>query len=373
MSVEIMTWRPNFFSPIVISGASGNDIYNIPGGTKLDNSIDTNGPTRIDVGLSNIYSTPPTFAEVCNVGSGINQIIAYINFRGGWVNSIRTFMGFVTNFTPLTYLTQNTRIRASHITTIQAAITDLQSKEGFTPSNTFTVLNSGDKILGKHIAELRYALRLYGVLNCIYSDNVFTSGIPHFLQRKDTPYNTLISEGIASANGLSGFFGSNLIGKLKEFVVAGNPEIWRSRRLSSFAIPSFMSQLFPALSFTASYNIQIDSKVGGSFFAGSSMETPVFELWSSDTNDFIPSFGSTYSSYAYNLNHLEGSYSGSPATISISVPASRVYVRNNSFMSFIVGTSSELSNGGNGGSAAIGQEGSYFHIQTPTFTIDFGT
>ena len=149
MAYDLVTWSPRI-------SASGDDKYNVLGGTKLDASIDTGLPTRIDAGDSSSYSSTPTISEI-NAGSGLNQVIAAINRRAAVHNSL-----FGTTIPVLSYIAPDVRISAAKFLEIQTGINNVRRTEGFTSNGSFTTPVAGNRILGTSIAEMRKALAISG-------------------------------------------------------------------------------------------------------------------------------------------------------------------------------------------------------------------
>lgn len=151
MGYDLVTWAPRV-------GASGDDAYNIPGGTKLNASVDSGNPTRIEAGGSTFTSPVPTIAEI-NASSQWNQVIGLYNRRQSQMNTILNGTP-----TPISYISPDTRITAATIAALYTAIGSLRTSEGFGAYTFPTAEIAANKIVyGYHLAHARKALAISGV------------------------------------------------------------------------------------------------------------------------------------------------------------------------------------------------------------------
>jgi len=219
MAYDLVTWSPR------ISGA-GDDRYNIPGATKLDGSVDTGLPTRIDAGDGSGFSAIPTIAQI-NASSGVNQVIAAINRR------ILNHNGSYGSTLPsIAYIATGARILASKFAEMMQRITQIKQIEGFVNVTALTPPTSGQRILGSHLAVMRQALAISGELRPQIADGSGTGyGIASQARqytRVDNPYGTLVSDAIGGASFQA------------EWDYSGGIYT-RSRQLQNYAIPEWLS------------------------------------------------------------------------------------------------------------------------------------
>jgi hypothetical protein len=151
MPTDQVTWNPR------IDAAAG--CYEIPGGTKLDGTLDSVNPrTRILAGSSSFSSTP-TIAQI-NASAHLNQILGLINRRIRLWNSAHG-----TNYPVQAYVAAGGRISSNPFATARANIDLLRSLEGAAPyawSNNWPS-EEPPLLLGRHLAELRQALAVISV------------------------------------------------------------------------------------------------------------------------------------------------------------------------------------------------------------------
>jgi hypothetical protein len=191
MGYDIITWNPRI-------SAIGDDAYNIPGATKLDDTQDAGGPTRIEAGET-LFSTVPIISEL-NASSGINQIIGLINRRiQGFKNAFPGLL-YPFGFNVLPYLVPNSRITAASIAGIAPAINAIRQAEGFANFVFDANPGVGSLVKGKIFSQFRKALRISGVSTRGVQGTNAASGIDctkynqfNYL-RVDNPYGTFVSD-----------------------------------------------------------------------------------------------------------------------------------------------------------------------------------
>jgi len=223
MAYDLVTWSPRI-------SASGDDKYNVLGGTKLDASIDTGLPTRIDAGSSS-YSSTPTISEI-NAGSGLNQVIAAINRRAAVHNSL-----FGTTIPVLSYIAPDVRISAAKFLEIQTGINNVRRTEGFTSNGSFTTPVAGNRILGTSIAEMRKALAISGTFapHATTHTAYDAADTRRQYRRIDNPYGTPTSETIVGPTG-----DANIA---RVYWEKSGANYLRYRLLVSYRIPEWMTTI----------------------------------------------------------------------------------------------------------------------------------
>ncbi len=238
-------------------GASGDDLYNILGATKIDGSLHTGHPTFNYPGI-NSFSATPTIAEI-NAAELWNQAIGALNRRILTYNA-----AFGTSMTTQSYIT-GPRVTAAIVASIQSKINTLRTTEG-AATFTFTTATAGQPIKGLFLAEIRKALSAATLtLNPVIAKGFI---------RNDTPFGTLVSEAYAGSPSI-------FIGKVN------TSPFKRQRVLCSFRIPEWLTTC---------------SAVNASVyrFSYNNTQANAGELWVSNTDD------SAYSSTAdaYNFDNL---------------------------------------------------------------------
>jgi len=316
MAFDLVTWAPRV-------GTSGDDLYNIPGATKLDGTIDTGEPTRIQAGSSAGFSTTPTIPEL-NASSDLNQIYGLANRR------IRTFNTlFGTSLLTLTYITPGTRITVAHITTARTRINALRVAEGFANFSFFADVGAGKRMKGDAIAELRKSLRIAGVQK-IPTFSTESTGF----NRNDNPYNTLVSESLGSLTGRIG----------KERASGAGTRMLRRRFLQSHRIPDWFDQAH-----VVSAQLRF-----GVVVVDQTLEAFNLVLYSSNTDDHT--YGSV--AVAYNLNNLLQVAAPAVGDYNLPVSAAIIEPQKGARLSFILGTDNETAGGGTSG-GSVGQISGY--------------
>lgn len=213
MGYDLVTWAPCI-------GGGGDNNYNPPGGTKLDNTLDTGNQTGVDAGDASGFSTTPTILQL-NASSGINQIIGAYNRRARTYNT-----AFGTSLAILSYLSQGVVPLAADFINILANINLLRTQEGWTNNLVWpnTTPTSGRVPRGDHLAFLRKALAISGTM---MFTNFAASGEKNY-HRGDFPsYGTENGFSI-SAIGSPGFVGKNYDGtsmnRYREMLILNVPE-----------------------------------------------------------------------------------------------------------------------------------------------------
>jgi hypothetical protein len=172
MGYDLVTWSPR-------AGSSGDDQHNPP------------EDTPVDAGDASGYSTIPAIAEI-NAGSGLNQVVALLNRRIKIHNAT-----YGTATAALSYLAQGARPLASSINAINTAIDAQRVREGFAAYGAFDSSGNfaaGKTILTCHLADLRKALRIAGVMTL---NNTSPQTSLTVYERYDQPYGTMLDESLA--------------------------------------------------------------------------------------------------------------------------------------------------------------------------------
>jgi len=147
MPIDQVTWSPRI-------GTTGDDVYNIPGATKLDDTKDTGVQQRIRAGSSS-FSSPPTLAQL-NSSSHLNQIIGLTNRRITLYNQANG----TTNPTQ-SYVAIGGKILASQLSQARSQIDLLRQLEGnYAPFSWSSNWPTDDPpfIKGRYFSEMRKAL-----------------------------------------------------------------------------------------------------------------------------------------------------------------------------------------------------------------------
>ncbi len=319
MGYDLVTWSPRV-------GAAGDDVYNVPGAIKLDGTMDTGNASRIERG-SNAFSTTPTIAEI-NASSGLNQVIGLINRR---IRRYNTLFG----------LSIFNRINTVRLT------------EGFA-SYVFPTAEvaTGKAIRGTHLAHMRKALRISGVLT---SGNIVVATGSRYSNyvRFDNPYLTTESEsypGSGEADGsAAGSCGKSHFG-------LSVTRTSRQRYLFQYAIPDWATAAD-----SANFHLDVNTEI-------ETLEAVTTEVYRSNTDDFPAVLTPAYGGSAYNTNNLVGS-AAAPSSNDFAVAAADVVARAGGRLCFIVGTANEIASAGLGVTDGIKSALSTFHVG---FSIDFG-
>jgi hypothetical protein len=303
MSYDLVTWSPRV-------GSSGDDLYNVPGATKLDLTVDSGSKTKIYAGdatganpgsLADFSdytnaSLIPTIAQI-NASAGVNQVIGLLNRRIKMWNALAG-----TSMSAIAYVAASASVTAAKFNAICSAITTLRSTEGFT-AYTFPGTSFGDgnicvgcKVYGYHLANMRKALCLSGTQ---------TISVLHFwwYGRTDNPWGTAqvyndTMDYIAAGAGLEG---------------STNGQVTLHRDLFYFLIPDYVSNGgSPAFS-----SAKLVLNLGQYHYYNTAFD---LELFSSNGNTYPPTFTLTSGS-AYENDNAEGSTiasSSMPANPSLS-------------------------------------------------------
>lgn len=339
-----MGYDLNWWFPRV--GDSGDDKYNVPGATKLDDSVDTGEQTRFAVGDSGCYSSTPTPEELGS-GSDVNQVIAAIRMRMGTYNA-----AFGTSMTLPNYWNEDTKYSNTDWTTLANAINTLRAAEGFA-AYTFPTVLSTNYVLGKHLAHLRKALRISGTMT-LTSTHLYDNGTTYrwglFYARKDNLDDTPNAEAFQVLRGytLDGAYRDNQSGFH-----------WRYRTLISWKIAPWYRG---ADSITMRFPF---TNIGNSVYP---------RLYVSDTSDLTASLGTGFNGDAYNTDHEEGDFSGSiPGNCDASINPADAVGRAGNYLSTITAVPSDVADSGY---TAI--EGAWWfnYLQTVSswrLFIEFGT
>lgn len=332
MGYDLVTWSPRI-------GSGGDDAYDIPGSTKLDGTLDA--AARLNCGAgSSAFSATPTIGEV-NSSSHFNQVVGLLNRRIVKCNS-----QFGSAFSTLAYFPRR-KIVSGDLIAIQTAINQVRVYEGFAAYTFITAgeLTSRATIKGRHLAELRKALRIAGTLVRPVGD--YNGGY----RRWDNPYGTQLGE-----DELNIVFNDNTIGKLYDI---GPPNrLYRYRCLFSYTIPEFASALSSA-------------KLTLKFLNVFNTPAPTVQVWSSNSDDSA-GYGVTAPYGAYNLDNFESNLAGPTAGVfyDFSLSTVRVLAKASLHLSLIVTTEEESTGGGSatgGGLADIS-----FGLNRFYLTLDFG-
>lgn len=327
---EISYWYPRV-------GAVGDQLYGLPGAKQLDNSQDTLDPTALQVGDSSIYSATPTLAEIIYnaatnpLAMGVNQAIAYLRRRTIIVNAL---IGGVALPIPA-YLTE-TKMLATHLSAIETAINNLRLREGFTTTYVFSAVTAATIRSGKAMAEIRKALRIFGIVRSQnVNDNLSGTKFQNYL-RLDTAYPaTPFSEAYATMS-IGTVFG-------KRYVNAVNHKPERERLLLSYPVHSFTTALVSAVLKISPFNFQ------------ETLEAVTGALYTSNTDDSAyPAPVGDYAGVAYNTNNLEGTFTNTVVDpLSISIVNAHVTARAGNHLSVILASKAEVDGTGTGGAGAV--------------------
>ena len=263
---DLVTWSPRI-------GSSGDDKYNVYG-TQLDGSSNNSDITVIEAGGSS-YSSPPTIAEI-NSSSGWNQVIGLVNRRASIYDTT-----FGTSIGTLSYVAAGDAITASVISAVRAKINSIRSAEGFSAYSFSFTPSAGDIILGRHLAECRKALGIYGILTL--------TGAHREYNRIDDPFGTPLSE----ANLNTGACQIGLFGE-------GTTQIRRRRVYIGYKIPEWVSALDSA-----------KIKTAGFFTEDHSLQLNNCQVHSTSNHNFPPTL-SSYSGDFYDNANFED-YIADPA------------------------------------------------------------
>lgn len=275
MGFDQVTWAP-------VIGGSGDNLYNVPGATKLDNTLDTTGgPCGVDVGDASGFSTPPTIAQI-NASSGINQVIGLYNRRAGQYNTL-----FGTSLTIMSYLSASVRPKAADFTNLFNNVGTLRTQEGWTAALAWpnTTPTAGRPIRGYHLAYLRKSLAISGTISIGHLSP--TNFIQYTYTRVDNPYPTAFSESFATSPSAASSFG-----KLTNTAPKSN----RRRQIFRLAIPDWVTT-------PATQQVQVN-------FSGSNSALESFTptLYSFNTDTGVPSLGTGFNGTFYTPDNLEGTF-----------------------------------------------------------------
>ena len=334
MGFDLVTWAPRV-------GSTGDDVYNVPGGTKLDGSVDTGGPCTVQAGDSSGFSATPTVAQL-NASSGINQVIGLYNRRALMFNA-----AFGTSLATIAYIVSGTMPKATDFTNILTKINTLRggsagTNEGWTGGNLawpISTPTAGQPIMGHHLAFLRKALAISGTMVC-------NNGGAKMWQytRNDSPYGTGTSESQTSNAGFN-------VGQIT------GPPITRSRTICNFRVPDFVSAGLTS----ATLGIQFTSPSAGS---------PAwnYNVYSANSDVSAPSLTPAYGGTYYTANSaLEGSFNATLGTAqNLSITAAHVQSRANGYMGFLCVSSREFA-----GTVATATEDAASAGSFPTLTLTF--
>ncbi len=287
-SFDEITWSPRI-------GSSGDDLYNVPGTTKLDNTLDSGNPLLlIYAGLTNPANNTPS--DISTKFDYFNQVVAYINYRIRICNAT-----FGSSLAELSYFSPNTKISFTVCTNLLAAINSLLGAEGLVTSlspltwpNTTPTQNQ--PIYGYYLAYLRKALRISGKLTMPLFN--FGLGVANntsrgmfFYQRTDEPYTVLQTEALHPADSSPSnypFFVADPIPVGK--IVRQNGSNWdviRTRLLFYTKIPTWV-----AGTFNGTFSFPVES-------SDTTLETYNANVYASDTDDSGGALG-----VQNNTNHL---------------------------------------------------------------------
>lgn len=224
MGFDLVTWSPRV-------GSSGDDKYNIPGATKIDGSLDSGLPTRIEAGSSVGFSSTPTIAEI-NASSQFNQVIGLVNRRARRHNAL-----FGCTIPTLSYLAPDERITAAKLAAIQTGIQNLITVEGITPTGAvLTNPNVGELHRGHVLANMRKALAISGTLRPrVFADTAYEPVDWRQYKRVDNPYGTITSEAIGYTPSLTYI--------LRTYWEKSGSDYLRRRFILSYRIPEWLTAL----------------------------------------------------------------------------------------------------------------------------------
>ncbi len=308
MGFDLVTWAP-------VIGGSGDNVYNVPGATKLDNTLDTTGgPCGVDAGDSSGFLTIPTIAQL-NASSGINQVIGLYNRRAGQYNS-----AFGTSLTIMAYLAAGVKPKATDFTNLFTNISTLRTQEGWTASAIAwpnTTPTAGRAIRGDHVAYLRKALAIAGTIKL--SDP--NGGLFYNNLRDDNPYGTPVSELNA---GSGGFF-------VNQTPSPSLPTVERRRGVFVYQVPAWLTANIS----TANMSININT---------ASAQSPAWTLdvYSSPNLDYPVTYGAGGTFYTAPVN-LEANVSvGSTGVKTFAITPADIYARANSYLTMTLVGSREF-------------------------------
>ena len=173
--------------PAITPGGTGannstadSNAWDVPGSTKLNGSVDAGSPWRVGAGSSS-FSPTPLISEI-NLSSDFNQVNGLINRRIKRYNTL-----FGTTVATVPYFSSSNRVKAADLISMQTAINNIRTAEGL-PAFIFTIVPTAAlKILGSHLAELRKALRISGVLSRTVAQQSVRSGRYEILDSPSYP------------------------------------------------------------------------------------------------------------------------------------------------------------------------------------------
>jgi hypothetical protein len=339
MGFDLVTWSPRV-------GSTGDDQYNLPGATKIDGSLDTGNPTRIDVGDASGFSTIPTIAEI-NASSGLNQIVGLVNRRRGNANAL---LG--TAFAALPYFTPGAKITYTNIAALQSGVIATRTIDSLEvyPVGLWPAYSTGKPIAGNLIAHFRKALRISGKY---FGTSRYTYGLREvFYGRRDSPWGTPYSETVSPPQ-------SYMAGKY--FLPVGSQQ-WRMRILYAQALPEWVvsTEGSAIVHFTpSSYNNALE--------AGWTLDA-----YLSDSDDHAWTIGS-YTGWPYNTDTLLASFAYSTLSRqTASVSMSTLAARAGTWLSLVFGNSYEIA--GTGAAPTVAYTNATVSESAPYgIEIDYGT
>lgn len=146
MGFDEVTWNPRL-------GTDGDARYEVSGATRIDGSLDNGEPTRIEAGDASAFDEIPSIEQLNNC-TGLNAIIGYLNRRA-----------LLSGASTMEYVVQDDAARYAVWSLLRDRINALRLYEGF-PDYAWPApfITGGTKITGAHLAHLRRALRLSGLL-----------------------------------------------------------------------------------------------------------------------------------------------------------------------------------------------------------------
>lgn len=313
-ATNLYTWTPCI-------GGSGDDLFNVPGATKLDGSFDSsNPPTKMALGGTS-YSTIPTIAEI-NAGSGLNQVIAAYNRRAGMYNS-----EFGTTLTIMSYLTTTgSRTLASSMTTLFSNIGSLKQQEGLSDTTWTISAPAARRTCWGH--QLAYLRKKIGFITGTVTQGLLLTASPSFYGyfRVDSPsYGTGASESIAGVG----------IGKAGNGVGTNNMK--RFRTLFAYPMPDWL----------ATSGITSASITYKLFATSTTLESgwhPVVYSYNSDVRP--PSLTPAFSGTFYNYNTLEATFAINTTNQTASLTTTPIVNRAGQYYCIMTATDMELAGTG---------------------------
>lgn len=230
MSFDLVTWAPRV-------GSSGDNLYNVPGATKLDGTLDTGAPCSVQAADVSGFSATPTIAQL-NASSGFNQVAGAYNRRALTYNS-----RFGTALVSASYVAVGNQPAAADFTGLLSKINTMRAAEGWAGGSLawpISTPTAGGIIRGHHLAFLRKALAISGTFNMTpWASNSAVD------QRTDSPtYGTKTAESIISST-------NSQVGQIFN---SGLGTYTRDRSIINFQCPEWLA--FPVGASSAVLNFQ---------------------------------------------------------------------------------------------------------------------